>query len=106
MKLLVGLYLALVVANSEIVGAAERSTPEIILLDARILNALTLLQQLKTNPATKNVPIIAVGNPGEPLSRADEFIDIARPDAIRATVLKRLGLQEAPVKVPPVPAVA
>jgi len=95
--------------RAEIVGAAERSTPEVIILDARILNASTLLQQLKTNPATKSVPVIAIGNPAEPLNRVDEFIDIARLDSdLRPAVWKRLAL-EAPVATPgnvPVPATA
>jgi len=82
----------------EIVGAAERGKPELIVLDTRMPNAVTLLQQLKTNPATKSVPVIAVGNPGQTPNRADEFIDSARlASDLRPAVMKRLGLQDAPV---------
>ena len=82
----------------EIVGAAERGKPELILLDTRMPNALTLLQQLKTNPATKSVPVIAVGSPGQTPNRADEFIDSARLQSdLRPAVMKRLGLQEIAV---------
>ncbi len=83
---------------AEIVGAAERGKPELIVLDARAPNASTLLQQLKTDPATKSVPVIAVGNPGQTPNRADEFIDSARLHSdLRPAVMKRLGLQDAPV---------
>ncbi len=96
--------------RAEIVGAAERSTPEAIIFDARVLNAVTLLQQLKTNPATKSVPIIAIGNPEQPLSRVDEFIDSTRLDSdLRPAVMKRLGLQEPATATPsnvPVPTAA
>ena len=93
--------------RAEIVGAVERSTPEVIILDARVPNAITLLQQLKTNPATKSVPIIAIGSGGQPLNRVDEFIDSTHLDSeLRPSVMKRLGLVE-PVATPaPVPAVA
>ncbi len=85
----------------EIIGAAERGKPELIVLDARVPNALTLLQQLKTDPATKSVPVIAVGNPSQTANRADEFIDSARLDSdLRPAVMKRLGLQEPAVAKP------
>jgi len=94
----------------EIVGAAERGRPELIVLDTRMSNALTLLQQLKTNPATKSVPVIAVGNPGKTPNRADEFIDSAHlASDLRTAVIKRLGLQESAATQPgnvPVPATA
>jgi DNA-binding response OmpR family regulator len=80
---------------AEIVNTANRGTPELIVLDARVPNAVTLLQQLKTHPAAKSIPVIAVGNPGQPLNRADESIDSARlVSDLRPAVLKRLGLQE------------
>ncbi len=86
---------------AEIVGAAERGTPEVIVLDARVQNALTLLQQLKTNPATKSIPVIAIGSPGQTPNRADEFIDSARLGSdLRSTVMKRLGFEEVPVATP------
>jgi len=94
----------------EIVGAAEHGKPELIVLDARMPNALTLLQQLKTDPATKSVPVIAVGNPGQTPNRADEFIDSANlVSDLRPAVMNRLGLQESAVMSPsnvPVPATA
>jgi DNA-binding response OmpR family regulator len=95
---------------AEIVNAADRGTPDVIVLDARVPNALTLLQQIKTHPAAKSIPVIAIGNPGQPLNRADEFIDSARLDsALRPAVMKRLGLQESAAVTPsnvPVPTTA
>jgi len=94
----------------EIIGTVERGKPEIIVLDARVPNALTLLQQLKTDPATKSVPVIAVGNPGQIANRADEFIDSANlVSDLRPAVMNRLGLQESAATSPsnvPVPATA
>jgi DNA-binding response OmpR family regulator len=81
---------------AEIVNAANRGTPEIIILDANVPNAQTLLQQIKTHPAAKAIPVIAIGNPGQPLSRADEFIDSTRLDSdLRPAILKRLGLTDS-----------
>ena len=95
---------------AEIVNAANRGAPEVIVLDARVPNALTLLQQLKAHPSAKSIPVIAIGNPGQPLSRADEFIDSARlVSDLRPAVMKRLGLQEpvaAKTSNAPVPATA
>jgi len=104
------LLCSVVTLLDEIVGAAERGNPEIIVLDARVPNALTLLQQLKTNPATKSVPVIAVGSPGQTPNRADAFIDSARlVSDLRPAVMNRLGLEESAVTSPsnvPVPATA
>jgi DNA-binding response OmpR family regulator len=105
------LLCAVVTVLAEIVNAANRDTPEVIVLDARVPNAVTLLQQLKTHPAAKSIPVIAVGNPGQPLNRADESIDSARlVSDLRPAVMKRLGLQDTPVPAnpssAPVPATA
>jgi DNA-binding response OmpR family regulator len=90
---------------AEIVNAVNRGTPEVIVLDARIPNASTLLQQLKTHPSAKSIPVIAVGSPGQAPNRADEFIDSARLGSdLRPAVMKRLGLAESPVTAPPIPA--
>lgn len=95
---------------AEIVNAADRGTPEVIVLDARVPNAVTLLQQIKTHPSAKSIPVIAVGNSTQPLNRADEFIDnILVDSALRPAVMKRLGLEESAVANPsnvPVPATA
>jgi DNA-binding response OmpR family regulator len=81
---------------AEIAGAAERGRPEIIVLDTRVPNTVSLLQQLKTNPATKSIPIIAIGTPAQAQIRADEFIDNTRLDTdLRPAVLKRLGLTDS-----------
>jgi DNA-binding response OmpR family regulator len=80
---------------AEIVNAADRGTPDVIVLDTRVPNAITLLQQIKTHPRAKSIPVIAIGNPAQPLNRADEFIDSTRLGSdLRAAVMKRLGLQE------------
>lgn len=86
---------------AEIVNAANRGTPDLIVLDARVPNASTLLQQIKSHPAAKSIPIIAIGNPGQSLSRADEFIDSANlASDLRNAVLKRLGLEDVSVATP------
>ena len=87
--------------RAEIIGAAERGTPELIILDARIPNAVTLLQQIKASHLAKSIPIIAIGNPAQQLQRVEEFINLTDLDtALRPAVLKRLGLDEvAPVAV-------
>jgi len=83
----------------ETVGAAERGTPDVILLDGRAPNAFTLLQQLRSNPQAKTVPLIAIRDHNQTQHRLDEFIDSDRMDTdLRPLVLKRLGLEE------PVPA--
>ncbi len=86
----------------ELVNAADRSAPEVIVLDARMPNAFTLLQQIKAHPRAKSIPVIAIGNPGQPLSRADESIDAARLSSdLRPAVMKRLGLAEPAAAMTP-----
>jgi DNA-binding response OmpR family regulator len=81
---------------AEIVNAADRGTPDVIILDARVPNAITLLQQLKSHPHAKSIPVVAIGDPGHPLARADEFIDNTRLDSdLRLSIMKRLGLQDS-----------
>lgn len=93
----------------ETVGAAERGAPNVIILDGRAPNAFTLLQQLKTNPQIKAVPLIAIRDHTQTQHRLDEFIDSDRIDTnLRPLVLKRLGLTEPTVAAPsqPVPSIA
>lgn len=80
----------------ETIGAAERGVPDLIVLDARVASAVTILKQLKTSPTTHNVPIIAIRDPNQPLPHLDDFVDGNRLAAdLRPAVLKRLGLEEA-----------
>lgn len=79
----------------ETVGAAERGTPDLIVIDGRAPNAFTLLQQLKTSPLARTVPLIAIRDHSQTHHRLDEFIDSDRIDTdLRPLVLKRLGLAE------------
>jgi DNA-binding response OmpR family regulator len=85
----------------ETVGAAERGTPDVIILDGRAPHAFTLLQQLRSNPQAKTVPLIAIRDHSQTQHRLDEFIDSDRMDTdLRPLVLKRLGLEE-PVPTAP-----
>jgi CheY-like chemotaxis protein len=86
----------------EIVGAAERGTPDVIILDGRAPNAFTLLQQLKTSPHAKNVPLITIRGPNQTQHRLEEFIDSDRIETdLRPLVLKKLGLADPAPATPP-----
>jgi CheY-like chemotaxis protein len=79
----------------ETVGNAERGAPDLIVLDGRAPNAFTLLQQLKTSPLAKNVPIICIRDHNQTQHRLEEFIDSESITTdLRPAVLKRLGLDE------------
>jgi CheY-like chemotaxis protein len=79
----------------EIIGAAERGSPDVIVLDARAPNAFTILQQLKTNSTAKHVPIVAIRDHNQTHYHLDEFIDSERIDTdLRPVVMKQLGLDE------------
>jgi two-component system chemotaxis response regulator CheY len=85
----------------ETVGAAERGTPDVIIIDGRAPNAFTLLQQLKTSPQAKSIPLIAIRDHTQTQHRLDEFIDSERIDTdLRPLVLKRLGLAEPAAATP------
>ena len=85
----------------ETVGAAERGTPDMIIIDGRAPNAFPLLQQLKTNPQARTVPLIAIRDHTQTQHRLDEFIDSDRIDTdLRPLVLKRLGLTEPAATTP------
>jgi len=80
----------------ETVGSAERDAPDLIVVDGRAPNAFTLLQQLKTSPSAKNVPIISIRDHNQTQHRLEEFIDSESiATDLRPAVLKRLGLDEA-----------
>jgi DNA-binding response OmpR family regulator len=86
---------------AEAIGAAERGAPDFIVLDGCAPNAFNVLQQLKTHPAVKNVPMIAIRDPKQPLHRLDDFIDGDRIDTdLRPAVMKALGLEEIGSAVP------
>ena len=92
----------------EVLGAAERGAPDVIVLDARAPNAFNLLQQLKTNPTVKNIPLIAIRDPKQTQQRLEEFIDSDRiATDLRPLVLKHLGVEEpATAPTPAAPPVA
>jgi CheY-like chemotaxis protein len=79
----------------ETISAAERSAPDLIVLDSRAPNALTVLKQLKASPSVNTVPIIALRDPNQPLPHLDDFVDGNRLTTdLRLAVLKKLGLEE------------
>jgi CheY-like chemotaxis protein len=86
----------------ETIGAIERGTPDVIILDGRAPNAFTLLQQLKASPHARNVPLIAIRDHDQTQHRLDEFIDSDRIEIdLRPLVLKKLGLAEPAPATPP-----
>jgi CheY-like chemotaxis protein len=77
----------------ETVGNAEHGAPDVIVLDGRAPNAFTLLQQLKTSPLTKTVPIISIRDHNQTQHRLEDFIDSERiATDLRPAILQRLGL--------------
>ena len=87
---------SVVTVSAEVIGAAERGSPNVIVLDARAPNAFTLLQQLKTSPTAKHVPIVAIRDHNQTQHRLEEFIDSDKIDTdLRPIVMKQLGLEEA-----------
>ncbi|MGA2138945.1 MAG: response regulator [Verrucomicrobiia bacterium] len=86
---------SVITVPAEILGAAERGAPDVIVLDARAPNAFNLLQQFKTSAAVKNIPLIAIRDPKQTQQRLEEFIDSDRiATDLRPVVLKHLGVEE------------
>jgi CheY-like chemotaxis protein len=84
----------------ETVSTAERGSPDLILIDGCAPNAFTLLQQLKTSPQAKNIPLIAIRDHNQTQHRLDDFIDSDRIDTdLRPLVLRTLGLEDAAAPV-------
>jgi CheY-like chemotaxis protein len=85
----------------ETVGAAERGTPDLIIIDGRAPNAFTLLQQLKTSPQARTVPLIAIRDHSQTQHRLDDFIDSDRIDTdLRPLVWKQLALEGGAARLP------
>ena len=92
---------SVVTVPAEVLGAAERGAPDVIVLDARAPNAFNLLQQFKTSAAVKNIPLIAIRDPNQIQQRLDEFIDSNRiATDLRPIVQKHLGLEEPAAATP------
>ena len=104
------LLCSVITVSADTLGAAERGSPDLVVLDARASNAFALLQQFKTNPALKNFPLIALRDHKQTQYQLDEFIDSDRIDTdLRPYVMKRLGLKEPAAAAPaptPQPAAA
>jgi len=91
----------------ETISAAEHGAPDLILLDGRAPNAFTLLQQLKTSPHTKNVPLIAIRDHNQTQHRLEEFVDSDKiATDLRPLVMKHLSLDEPASTAQPVAALA
>ncbi|HTS17569.1 MAG TPA: response regulator [Verrucomicrobiae bacterium] len=87
------LLCAIITVPLELVGAVERGAPDLVILDGRAPNAFTLLQQLRTSPHGRNVPLVAIRDHNQTQHRLDDFIDSDRIDTdLRPFVLTRLGL--------------
>lgn len=85
----------------ETVGAAERGSPDVIVLDGRAPHAFSLLQQLKSSPLARTLPLIAIRDHNQTQHRLDDFVDSDRIDTdLRPLVLNRLGLAEPAASAP------
>jgi CheY-like chemotaxis protein len=76
-------------------------------MDAKLANAaiFTILQQLKTAPATHALPVIVITDDPQKFHRADAFVATAQINHdLRPLVLKSLGLSEPVEAVPMKPA--
>jgi adenylate cyclase len=88
---------SVVTALSDAIGTASHDAPDVIVLDARppALNAGTALQQLKSSPATKLLPVIAIHDDGQAVHRADVVVVGANvANDLRAAVMKLLKLEQ------------
>ena len=82
-------------------SAAERSAPDLIVLDTTppAPNASPLLGQLKSTPATRAVPVLAITDHPDKFARADHHVSPAHlTTALRPAVLNQLALTD-PVAV-------
>ena len=92
---------AVVTVFADAFGTAERGSPDVVILDARPsrVNAITLLQHLKSNSATKSIPVIVVHESGKTIHGADGFIEASRiAEDLRPEVTKHLKLDELEVE--------
>lgn len=83
---------------AELVAAVERERPDLVVLDARphATNAFTILQQLKTRPSIKSVPVIAITDQPGALQRADGFVSAEKISSdLRPAVFAKLGIADA-----------
>jgi DNA-binding response OmpR family regulator len=79
-------------------AVVQRGAPDLVLLDSRppANNAITILQQLKTAPATHSVPVIAITDQPQSLARADAAVNSAKIETeLRPVVVKLLGLSRS-----------
>jgi len=92
---------AIVTVFADAIGTASRGSPDVVVLDGRApaANAGTVLQQLKSNAATKSLPVVVVHDGGQAFHRADVLVDSARiATDLRPIVMRLLGLE--PVETP------
>jgi DNA-binding response OmpR family regulator len=88
---------AVVTVFADTIGTAERGSPEVVVLDTRPsrTNAITLLQHLKSNTATRSLPVLAIHETGQPIHRADALVDGTRiASELRPAVMSYLKLDE------------
>jgi DNA-binding response OmpR family regulator len=87
----------IVTVVADAIGTAERGSPDVVVLDSRPsrTNAITLLQHLKSNNATRSLPVLAIHEPGQIIHRADALVDDTRiASDLRPTVMNYLKLEE------------
>ncbi|HUJ11963.1 MAG TPA: response regulator [Verrucomicrobiae bacterium] len=88
---------SIVTVFADAIGTAERGSPDVVVLDARPsrINTITLLQHLKSNSATRTLPVIVIHESGQTIHRADAVVDEAHiATELRPAVTKYLKLEE------------
>lgn len=92
---------------AEAMTAVERRLPGLVIIDAKPANTavFTILQQLKSAPATHALPVIVITDDPQKFHRADGFVATAQINHdLRPLVLRLLGLSEPVEAVPIKPA--
>jgi DNA-binding response OmpR family regulator len=92
---------------AEAVPAVVRRQPEVVVFDARSgdANVFSILQQLKSTPSTRAIPVIAITNDPQRFRGIEGSVAPAQIDHdLRPLVLRMLGLTEADEAAPMQPA--
>lgn len=88
---------SVVTVFADAIGAAERGTPDAVVLDMRppTANAMNVLQHLKSSSATRSLPVVAVHDQGQTIRHADALVEGPRiASDLRPMVMKHLKLEE------------
>jgi DNA-binding response OmpR family regulator len=88
---------SVVTVFADAIGTAERGSPDVVILDTRppATNAINVLQHLKSNSATKSLPVLAIHESGQTIRLADGLVEGTRiATDLRPAVMKHLKLEE------------